>query len=645
MSKRTDARWGGMGAIGLLVVLLVAAPAHATTYCVPDATGCPGGAVASPTVQSALDSAEAAGNDTVLIKPGNYNGNFVYDPSVSNAGQLEVGAQTGTGVTLRPIGSGGTTLLIDRDSSDSLTTVRDLTIEAPDGGSGLITYGNALRGQFRGVSGAQGATGMRLIGSTEAKDVDVRMADNGGPSNRGIETTRTSGNEAGPSTITTSYVESEEALLLTNGASVRRTRVVSSQNGINVLCAGTVVIDNVAHTVTGGFGLRAHTGGQCGPENPASVDVRHLTLVSEAPSAGPALWVEAVDGGNAQIVMRSSIVLGFANVVRVQQGNQVGTTTSIQAGHSLVDLTLGDPQYPGSFATDLGGNFTGDPLFRDAPARDYRQLWHSPVIDAGHPLPLGPGESTTDLLGTPRLFDGDGDGVQRRDAGAFEYDAAAPKVSVSPNPAVVGQPITFDASQSHSIYGPREYAWTWDDGGSAGDSASVTHTFSTPGTHTGTLSMGDNSGNPNAVQPFSVVVNAAPTTSPPPAEPQQQPSNPLGPVNPSGSQGTVVADTAAPSLTAKLVKKRFSRKKGGSLRLQLSEAATVSVLVERCTKRKGRRCTRYRRASLKSVESSAGNSRVALKGLRTGLHRVRVRASDAAGNRSAQRTATFTVTR
>jgi hypothetical protein len=635
---------GGLGAIGVFG-LLAATPAHAATYCVPNATGCPGGSVASATIQSALDSAEAAGNDVVLIKPGTYTGNFLYDPSVSDAGQLEVGAQTGTGVTLRPIGNGGTTLLIDRDSSDSLTTVRDLTIEAPNGGSGLVTYGNALRGQFRTASGAQGATGMRLIGSTEAKDVDVRIADNGGPTNRGIETTRTFGTEAGPSTIMTSYVESEEALLLANGASVKRTRVVSSQNGINVLCAGTVVIDNVAHTVTGGFGLRAHTGGQCGPENPASVDVRHLTLVSEAPFAGPALWVDALDGGNAQIVIRSSIVLGFDRVVRGQQDSQVGTTTSIQAGHSLVDLSLLDPQYPGSFATDLGGNFTGDPLFRDAPARDYRQLWHSPVIDAGHPLPLGPGESTTDLLGTPRLFDSDGDGTLRRDAGAFEYDAAAPKVVVSPNPAVVGQPITFDASQSHSIYGPREYAWTWDDGGSAGDVVAATHTFSTPGTHTGTLTMGDNSSNPKAVQPFSVVVTAAPGTAPPP-DPQQPSTTstatgPLGPLNP----GTVAADTAAPSLTAELVKKRFSRKKGGTLQLQLSEAATVSLLVERCTKRKGRRCTRYRRASSKSVKSPAGGSRVALTGLRTGLHRVRVQASDAAGNRSAQRTATFTVTR
>jgi hypothetical protein len=107
----------------------------------------------------------------------------------------------------------------------------------------------------------------------------------------------------------------------------------------------------------------------------------------------------------------------------------------------------------------------------------------------------------------------------------------------------------------------------------------------------------------------------------------------------------VATDTAAPSLTAKLLKKRFSRKKGGSLRLQLSEAATVSVLVERCTKLRRRRCTRYKRASLKAVKSPQGASRVALKRLRAGLHRVRVQATDAAGNRSAQRTAGFTVTR
>jgi hypothetical protein len=422
---------------------------------------------------------------------------------------------------------------------------------------------------------------------------------------------------------------------------------------MDVKCAGSVDIRNVVHTVTAGYGLEVGSTTQCGPADPAIVDARHLTLVSEAPFNGPALRSEANQGGTARITARSSIVRGFGSVVERSATNDPGTVAEVKVGHSLADLTLVGSNSNAGGATDLGGNFVADPLFIDAPARDYRQRWPSPTIDAGDPLPtdLGdPSDPTHDISGVPRVLDGNGDGTARRDPGAYEYDGPAPRVSVSPNPAVVGQPVTFDGSQTTHIFGPISRVWSWDDGGTAGspaqDVVTVTHAFSTPGTHTGMLTVYDSASNVER-QPFSVVVNAAPSPpGPAPADPgTPAPGDALGPVNPPALPGAPAADTAAPSLTAKLVKKRFSRKKGGSLQLKLSEAATVSVLVERCTKLKRRRCTRYRRASSKTVKSPQGTSRIALKGLRTGLHRVRVQATDAAGNRSVQRSAGFTVTR
>jgi PKD repeat protein len=631
----------------LLGLLFGAAPAQATLYCVPtSANGCSG--TVSPTLQSALDSAEAAGDDVIHIQPGTYTGNFVYSPGIANAGTLFIDERT-QGVTLRS--NSGTTLALQPDDVDSDLRIDRVRIQAPDGGIGLLTSGRVQNLTIESASGAQGATGLSLAGSSLANNVSVRMDDNGVPVNRGVLVNESVGAWAGDTRIVDSYIESTDGLVTGNGLLLERTRLVTAGRGMDVRCAGSVDIRNVVHTVTAGYGLEVGSSSQCGPEDPAIVDVRHMTMVAEGPFAGPALRSEANQGGVARITARSSIVHGFFSVVERTATNDPGTVAEVKVGHSLADLTLVGSNSGSGGATDLGGNFVADPLFIDGPARDYRQHWPSPTIDAGDPLPtdLGnPSDPVQDISGVPRVLDGNGDGTARRDPGAYEYDGPAPRVSVSPNPAIVGQPVTFDASQTTQIFGPISRVWSWDDGGTAGspgqDVATVTHAFSTPGTHTGTLTVYDSASNVER-QPFSVVVNAVPANQPPP-DPEQPSTTstataPLGPATP----GTVAADTAAPSLTAKLLKKRFKRKKGGTLQLRLSEAAAVSVLVERCTKRRGRRCTRYRRASSKTVKSPQGTSRIALKGLRAGLHRVRVQATDGAGNRSAQRTAAFTVTR
>ena len=115
---------------GLLGLVVLAAPAHATLYCVPsNANGCSG--TVSPNLQSALDSAEAAGDDVIHIQPGTYTGNFVYDPSIANAGTLFIDERT-SGVTLRS--NSGTTLALQPDSVDSDTRIDRVRIQAPDGG-------------------------------------------------------------------------------------------------------------------------------------------------------------------------------------------------------------------------------------------------------------------------------------------------------------------------------------------------------------------------------------------------------------------------------------------------------------------------------------------------------------------------------
>lgn len=64
-------------------------------------------------------------------------------------------------------------------------------------------------------------------------------------------------------------------------------------------------------------------------------------------------------------------------------------------------------------------NIVGNPLFVNAPAGDYHLSTNSPCIDAGTNLP----SVTVDLDGVARPLDGNKDGTQAYDMGAYEYGA------------------------------------------------------------------------------------------------------------------------------------------------------------------------------------------------------------------------------
>ena len=108
---------------------------------------------------------------------------------------------------------------------------------------------------------------------------------------------------------------------------------------------------------------------------------------------GGGVWVSSPYSYTIKVALENSILWG--NVATDSNGgNDIGFYNgAASASHSIYGN--------GGFA-DLGGNISGDPLFVDAPAGDYRLQLNSPAIDSGDDT-LVPATLTTDLDGSMRI--------------------------------------------------------------------------------------------------------------------------------------------------------------------------------------------------------------------------------------------------
>lgn len=114
----------------------------------------------------------------------------------------------------------------------------------------------------------------------------------------------------------------------------------------------------------------------------------------------------------------SNVIVGGGTGIEILGGAAQQLTIT---GNDLFDnATAG---YAGDIddQTGLHGNISSDPLFGDPAAGDFRLQATSPAIDAGDPNAPVP---SPDLAGTPRVLDGDGDGLPVVDMGALELDPA-----------------------------------------------------------------------------------------------------------------------------------------------------------------------------------------------------------------------------
>jgi PKD domain len=485
-------------ALGALVPAV--SRADAVTYCVHQAGfTCPVGTVDEGiNLQTALDQATnnpstASSPNVITIGPG------TYQPSSAGSGfsattqyPLQV---TGAGVGQTTLTDSATQAVIQvvGTSGPNTVSVSGLTVGGA-GQYGVFISNGSVDHVAVDPSGPGSSTedGVLLADST-VKDSTVTFQ--AGDSGAGLLISGSGG-------ITSNEIDDvtvdggNYGVDATAGGTIHRAKLIGNTIPLEVDSAPVYIDDSL---LVGG-GLRAEDD----QNTEGSIQAVSDTIVTGS-SSGTGVMSASNSSSGTDITIYNSIIHGFPTSFET-----AGTNATIEAANDNYDGTTGA-------GISVRRTVTGDPAFVDAGAGDYHLAWNSPLIDAGN-TSLENGASTTDLDGNPREVPPFTGSTSPLDLGAYEYQHQAPTAVASDTPSSVmtGTPITFDGSRSSD---PADgdtltYAWSFDDG-ATGTGASVTHSFSTPGVHTATLTVTDPTGLTSR-QLTTVTVTSPPTPTPTP---------------------------------------------------------------------------------------------------------------------------------
>jgi hypothetical protein len=418
-------------AIAVAISAFGAADAAATTICVPAfTTACPnsGGNVAKADLEEALSFQGSDGKaDEVLIAAGTFTENGGFEPAGGSTTSLEL---TGSD-PLTVVGAGPAATIVTSAStsnnyavnfgfnSSRALTVRDLTFQAPasmpDGLGAAVQLGKgntldnvdivSLNPESDGISaGGNGAV---------FRNGEVR----GGGASGSIADGLAASSDGASLLIEDSTVRGASWSLYTGGSNTaltaRRVAVVGARTYGAIGTGGALTIENSTFTIDNGVGLYVSAN-----TSNSTLNADHVTVVNTGGSE-PALVGQKFGSGagNGTLVASNSIFRGF--------GSGYKTETVFGPGIGVISLTARYSNLPTGESTAGGvinastGNIDVDPQL----AADNSLPPGSPSIDAGDPAAAG---LATDLIGAVRPTDGNGDGIARRDQGAFEYQPPLP---------------------------------------------------------------------------------------------------------------------------------------------------------------------------------------------------------------------------
>lgn len=409
--------------------LIVAGPAFATTFCVPNFhAACPnnGTNVALAGVETAMSSNGSDGiADTVRIAAGTYT-----DPNSIHAAGTDPLTVRGAGPDQTDLttSSSSNIIVLDLNAGNARPIdVHDLTVVVP--ASFPTNQGAAVQNAgdvFANVDIEVRNQGSSALSSWPAGGSfrDGRIYATGfGSIGKAIRVTAT----ASAVTIEDAQIEDADAPIINSGAAgtltVRDTRVIDPAQPVQAT-AGNTVIENSTIEMTGPTAISAGTNDSAD----VSITLDHVTVRNDGSGNSAPIVSQANGGtGDAGVVVRNSILRGFAYGYLRQAPVGLGTGDAVVS----IAYTNQAPGLPvidsGDGAATLGaGNTTADPQL----AADMALTAGSPAIDAADPASV----LTADILGAPRPVDGDAVPGAIADQGAFEYQPPQPPANSDTTP-------------------------------------------------------------------------------------------------------------------------------------------------------------------------------------------------------------------